>query len=136
MLLFFPEIFGHQKKCRKDMSRPERAAALPAWRKGLGKIAVPIPINNKRAIFLFIPFSNWKDPLKTKIYSHLRQPSGYDELTNDERRTKNESKIFEISPRVTPPCPGRRACLPVGGDAGVRRERRPRAELSSKTISP
>ena len=44
----------------------------------------------------------------------------------------------------TPPRPGGRACLPhprsissagpgpVGGDAGVRRERRHRAELSSK----
>jgi hypothetical protein len=97
---------------QEGYSRPERAAALPAWRKGLGKIAVPIPINNKRAIFLFIPFCNWKDPLKTKIYSHLRQPSGYDErqTMSDEQKTNQKYLKF---PHGYPPLTGR-ASLPAG----------------------
>jgi hypothetical protein len=48
------------KELQEGYSGCEREAAIPTWRKGMSKMAVTIPINNNRAIFLFIPISKWK----------------------------------------------------------------------------
>jgi hypothetical protein len=46
--------FWIPKELQEGFSGGEREAALPAWEEGIRMIAVPIPIKNKKAIFLFI----------------------------------------------------------------------------------